>query len=364
MWLLASTRAPTFYGRVARSFPLGKRKLGLGPRFTCMSTSTAVAWPMAKLRARPLRSTDRPQRPVRFGGSLHIPSQGEAAVDHQNLAGDVALGIDQQPNRAGDVLGTAETRNDAAVDHRIVFARVDRRAGHARGGDAGGDHVDVDAAGTSEFLGQDARAVDEGGLRRAVGERTLEGVGPLHAREQDDGPAGGAFTHGHRHIARQKKRGHRVQIESVLERLGLELGGFRPSGVAGEHDEAVNAITRAKNVVEEPATSRGIADVALGEADRARVVVLKSLTNELSPALVVAVAKDRVSALGDEKGRGGGAEAAGASRDQDHAPGQRPPRVVELQLIVSRAFFRIEMRTGHCRDCRGDACGRPKTIRI
>ncbi len=43
----------------------------------------------------------------------------------------------------------------------------------------------------------------------------------LHAREQDDGPAGAAFAHCHGHIAREEKRSHGVEVERVLERLGL-----------------------------------------------------------------------------------------------------------------------------------------------
>src|ERR1700683_1115159 len=100
-------------------------------------------------------------RETRAGGTLaHV----QAAVDVENLAGDVAGFIaGEEDDGGGDVAIRAETTER---DHGLhfVFYFLRERISHGRSDEAGGDRVHRDTA-RSDFNGDGAREADQARFR-------------------------------------------------------------------------------------------------------------------------------------------------------------------------------------------------------
>src|SRR5262249_55588812 len=79
--------------------------------------------------------------------------EGHAAVDAEDLAGGVVVGVGEEAGGASDVRGLDEAVDDAVLKEAIVLAGGDAGFRHSGLRDSGADDVDADVGGSAVLLG-------------------------------------------------------------------------------------------------------------------------------------------------------------------------------------------------------------------
>ena len=189
--------------------------------------------------------------------------------------------------------------------------------------------------------------MDERGLRRAVRERALEGVRALHARHEHDRAALFAIPKRHRHVAGQQERRDRVPVDGLAERGRLKLVRAGPRRIARENRESREGRGHSGDVLDAAPSARLLADVRLKQPGGPAPRVLQLLLNQFGPRTILAEDENGIGAFGNQKGRRRNAEPARAAHDENGASRERPPSIVELQLVLAPDFLGIEMGARH-----------------
>ena len=170
--------------------------------------------------------------------AVHGELKSDAAVDAEDLAGDVIVRLQQETDGARDVVGATESRDHAFFDESIVLASGDAGLRHSSGRDSGTDHVDAKIWSTAKFFCEEPRGMLErgllGGVYRGAGE---EGVG-LHGRHQDDGARSSGGLHAGGGFAGEQDGTEVVGGMRKLHGVGGAGGIGKSGGVAGQHDQS------------------------------------------------------------------------------------------------------------------------------
>src|SRR5574337_9532 len=177
------------------------------------------------------------------GRFVWCSDRGGAAVDGEDLSGDVLAGLaDQKQRRTLEVILVADTPLRDALQDRVepVFKRPAR---HVRREEARGQRVDVDSV-RRPLGGQRTSEVDDGCLAGVVGDglRRLRGVA-FHAGDRgqvEDPPVAGRD---HRSLAdllgQQEHRAH-VEVHHLVPRSQRQVLGRCAPGRPGVVDQDVD----------------------------------------------------------------------------------------------------------------------------
>src|SRR5438552_9928180 len=242
----------------------------------------------------------------------------KAAVNGQDLAGDVGGGVgEQEGDRPRDVVGLPQApEGDAAGDRRARLRR--HRGGHVGLDEAGGHRVHGDGP-RGHLPGDRLGEADEPGLARGVVGLSRVAGQPDDRRDVDDA-AVALLQHGPQRRPRAVEGAAEVRVEDLVPLLRLHAQEQVVPGHAGVVDQVVEPALGGHDRLDGRGRGGPVAHVE--RESRSLPPRLRDLLHGLGQPGPVPRAEVDVRALAGQRPGDGPPDAAGSARDERDAAGE------------------------------------------